>query len=390
MRRRRSHAMSLPARAAAPATALVAALVAGLAAGCAPAPGLSTVPDDPFAAERAAVAARGAVPAAAQLLPTVELVGYPRRIFGEVHRDTIRGAESVERWLGDLRLRSGAVAEPFRLRATSIQICEGAAVEEGRYALAMEAAPDQLGRRGGDRRYLALWRPAQGEWKLERLWLDPERGVRMATVATGCERAMRAERDARRVRVGAGGRAGGGAGLDGIAALMEEDGWPAPAIHNRNAVGVEVWASYRISRAISVRSTYERIGKTRLHGYRDVPDGFRSLNVDVDGHLVALLGEWRWGPVWLAAGPGMVWLRAQHEDRTTTTRATTAAGGTVLERRAGGLVELGVRATRLPTIVPVLSLAYDRFPELDPGVGGYPAPVPMGGWVVSLGLELPL
>jgi len=364
-------------------------LAVSLATGCATAPTLAPAAEDPFAADRAAVADRPAVPTAEVMLPGVELVGFPRRIFGEIHRDTIRGAALVAGWLEEHRSRSDAAGEAFELRATGIQICDEAAVEEGWYALSREAAPNQLVRAEVAPRYLSLWRPVEGAWKLERVWLDPERGVRVTTVATGCEESIRADRGSQRLRLGAGARMGGGGQLQGVAGRMAEAGWPSPTLQNRSAPGAKVWASYRVLGGAAVRTSYERIGRTGLRDYAEIPpDGFRTLTAHVSGHAVRLLGEWRLGPVWLAAGPAVAFMTTEYDERENTPRDRDADTGTIRERLVGGAVEAGVRVTRFPTIQPVLSVDYLYLPELAARVGEYPAPITAGGLILALGMEL--
>ena len=74
-----------------------------LSSGCAslnpsPAPPAAIEPD-PVEDIRAAIADRPAMPGAAQMLPTVELVSFPFRSDAAARRDTIRGAVRVVSWL---------------------------------------------------------------------------------------------------------------------------------------------------------------------------------------------------------------------------------------------------------------------------------------------------
>jgi hypothetical protein len=125
-----------------------------------------------------------------------------------------------------------------------------------------------------------------------------------------------------------------------------------------------------------------------VRDYQEIPDGFRSFTADVSGHGVRLLGEWRPGPVWLAAGPAVAFMTSEYEELESTTRRRDFDSGTVGERLVGGAVEAGVRVTRFPTIQPVLSVDYLYLPDLAARVGDYAAPIPAGGLVFVLGMEL--
>lgn len=337
--------------------------------------------EDPHEATRAALAGRAEVPDARQMLHDVEVVTFAYRRAGEERRDTIRGSTEASIWLESLRFRSGDGNAAFGLRSTEILVCDGAALERGKFPV-----PDIVNRYGSNHAgaeagYLALWRPVEGAWRLERLWLSPPVSLRVGDIASGCHGKPRP------LRLGMGGRMGGSPVLDGVVTFVDEAAWPTPEVEPTSAVGPLLWVGYRPAPDYGIRALYSRVGGASVSAGEFWGSGSsRQITVEVSGHVLAATGEARVGPFWIAAGPALALMTVDR--RTKSCAKSLCSAEEVLEpsRLLGANAEAAYRYAVFSPLVPILSLSYLHFPDLEPEVVDRAA-IPLGGLTLTMGME---
>lgn len=321
------------------------------------------------------------------MLPDVEMVSFLYGSGADARRDTLRGPASVTDWLDDLRLEGRPGGARFGLRTSQVLLCDSAAVETGRFPRSAITSMDRLRRLPGEERYLALWRPEGGAWMLEQLWLSPPTSVRPARLASGCGAARRAARAARPFRVGVALRVGGGAELQEVVESLDDAGWPDPSVRKPGRLGPRVWASYRIGPRLEIGPVYDRLIGTRARASEADDVQSRTVTVESGGHVLSLRTQARLGPLWIGAGPAVAWTTTTYDASIVSTDAVVDELERETNRSFGALAEASFRITRVPTLVPVLSVGYLYLPDLEPETTA-PAAIPVGGLTFTLGAEL--
>lgn len=355
-------------------------LVAGSSSGCATV--LRTGGDlttDRYAAVRAEVTNRPPVPSEDQLLPSVELVTFTYDVAGVARRDTVRGRERVAEWLDGITGETGRDRVSFMLQPSEVRICDGAAVERGRYPV-----PQRLGRTED---YLALWRPGGDRWRLERLWLSPSPSVSVAELATNCVGKPWGVNLGAAVGVAS---SGDMAQVVNTALPLRYDETSHREGFNRPEVGL--WVSIRAMEWLRGQFHYGHRRLTELHGRNFSPytgelveEFFLELAVD----YWSLLAEVRLGSLALAVGPLLVetGLQSAYSARASTVEQSW------MYAKLGGAARVSGGVLVFPGFRALISAGYRYVPDVEVEIVSSPygvqqAPVEVGGLDLVIGLEL--
>ena len=283
-------------------------LIVGVSSGCAtvlPAGSAgSALTGDVYTDLRAEIADRPPVPSGEYLMPSVELVTFPYEADGATKRDTVRGREDVAEWFGAMADRTGGDRVPFLLRTSEVMICESSAVERGQYPVPSQPTMQP----GSTADYLAVWRPREGDWALQRIWLSPPPSAGADDLATDCVR------EPWGLTLGAGLGMGSASDLADVAAAVPSRYDEVSHTEGASRPELQLWASIRALPWLRGQLRYAYRHHADLHAlnFSSVTgDTIGEFSLEARVHYLSVLAEARFGPLGVAIGPMLVETRLE-------------------------------------------------------------------------------
>lgn len=366
------------------------ALIVGLAvvvSGCATRDGPTDPAPDEDRRTRLEIADRPAVPGATSFLPDAALVSFEFRTpDGDTRRDTVIGASRVAGWLESLGTRTAQrTGQSFVMETREILLCEGAAVERGRFPIPVRATA------GGEdeslQPYLALWRPTAGDWKVESLWLMPPSSLRHTDLAEGCRAPPLADRlPITGWVIGIDGGTGTAPDVAGYQGMLADDGFENVVTDESAGPWFGLSISRRIRAPISVLATIATRPSARVTGVSENLYSTWTRSYEVQPYMAALMAELRWRQLAVALGPALSRVAVERSNVVDNTVNQTSSVHTMELDQTGFMARISAGHRFWRGLQGTAAVTYAVFSDLEPGQVMIPPGINPGGAAFSIGV----